>query len=399
MMFSILRNYIRNSSRTSLGSEPSTYHNVNVASNANSNINHTHKKHKYKNSDYINHYDPDKEGYQEDQDPGDLFHSQSSSSWCMKVQQIPYSIVSFLLSRRRRRGLFGIMLSGRNALVAITVLVLLGLMTLMPSQPLSLRYNPTFTASRTFKIHNKVAAIADTSFSPHHIPLVMHYSGVLGSEWPIVYYTSQETYDAHLKPGVANVSKVWARALDEGRIQVRLLPTKFTMTSRKGVNGFLTDKWMWEDLAPAKHVLVFQADAMICGNAHKTVDDFLEWDMIGATLAPEGRMYNGGLSLRNRDKILKILNEHNYERDLKANVFEFEGEDVWYSKRLDMMGANLPSNQIALEFACEYHFHMQVQKQPMGYHKVHKAAPSRVSEIAEWCPEIHLAAPGKLGRG
>ncbi|KAF3189929.1 hypothetical protein TWF788_009914 [Orbilia oligospora] len=318
---------------------------------------------------------------------------------CMNLRRISFPVVPFFF-RRHRRGFFSLMLSARNVLVAVTLLVLLGLITLTPSQPLTLKqvYDPVPVPSRQFKISSKVAAIADTSFSPQHVPLVMHFSGVLGPEWPIVYYTSRETYDAYLKPGVANVSRVWTRALDEGRIQVRFLPDKFEMTSRTGVNGFLADKWMWEDLAPAKHVLIFQADAIICGNAHKTVDDFLEWDFIGATLAPEGRMYNGGLSLRNRDTVMKILNEHNYEEDLKAKLFKFEGEDVWYSKHMDLMGAKLPSNEVALEFACEYHFHIQAQKQPMGYHKVHKAAPSKIGEIAEWCPEIHLAAPGKLGK-
>ncbi|KAK6515962.1 hypothetical protein TWF281_004553 [Arthrobotrys megalospora] len=305
--------------------------------------------------------------------------------------------------RRRRRGVFGLMLSTRTVLVAVTLLVLLGLITLTPNQPLALKrvnYNadPSRPPPQGFSIASKVAAIADTSFTPRHIPLLMHYSGVLGPEWPIVYYTSQQTYETYLKPGVANVSAVWTRALNEGRIEVRLLPTRFQMTSRDGVNSFLTDKWMWEDLAPAKHVLIFQADAIICGNAHKTVDDFLEWDFIGATLTPEGRMYNGGLSLRNRQTILRILNQHDYQADTKAALFKFEGEDVWFSKHMDLSGAKLPSNEVALEFACEYHFHIRAQKQPMGYHKVHKAAPSKIDEIAEWCPEIHLAAPGKLGK-
>ncbi|KAK6518788.1 hypothetical protein TWF506_005923 [Arthrobotrys conoides] len=320
---------------------------------------------------------------------------------CMHLRQLSFPVVP-LFFRRHRRGSFSLMLSTRNVLVAVTLLVLLGLITLTPSQPLTLNpvhdqvHDQVPKPSRQFKISSKVATIADTSFTAQHVPLVMHFSGVLGPEWPIVYYTSRETYDTYLKPGVANVSRVWTRAVDEGRIQVRFLPSRFEMTTRPGVNSFLTDKWMWQDLAPAKHVLIFQADAIICGNAHKTVDDFLEWDFIGATLAPEGRMYNGGLSLRNRNTVMKILNEHNYQEDLKAKLFKFEGEDVWYSKHMDLIGAKLPSNEVALEFACEYHFHIQAQKQPMGYHKVHKAAPSKITEIAEWCPEIHLAAPGKL---
>ncbi|KAK6342333.1 hypothetical protein TWF718_007735 [Orbilia javanica] len=302
---------------------------------------------------------------------------------------------------RRHCRFAAFMLSTRNVLVALTALALLSLVTIgRHSFGLSPTYNinPMSTASRQFRISSKVAAIADTSFSANHLPLVMHFAGVLGPEWPIVYYTSRETYNAHLKPGVANVSKVWTRAVNDGRIQVRFLPSKFDMTSRRGVNSFLANKWMWEDLAPAKHVLIFQADAMICANAYNTVDDFLGWDFIGATLAPEGGMYNGGLSLRNRDLTLKILNKYDYDSDPATQVFPFQGEDEWFSKHMNQMGGRLPSNEVALQFACEYHFHIRAQKRPMGYHKVHKAAPAKIAEIAQWCPEIHLAAPGKLGK-
>ncbi|KAF3912521.1 hypothetical protein ABW20_dc0107834 [Dactylellina cionopaga] len=224
----------------------------------------------------------------------------------------------------------------------------------------------------------------------------MHFNAVLGPDWPIVYFTSRTASENITK--IASSSGIWRQAVEKSRIQIRTVPDKFDLESRIGVNKYFTDRWLWEQLAPAQHVLIFQSDAILCSNAHKSVDDFLEWDFIGATLSPEGRTYNGGLSLRNRTMMLDILDEGNsYEKEIQSGDFESAfGEDVWYSKKMDQRGANLPDNSTALEFACEYHFHIRAQKQPLGYHKIHKAAASRLGEISEWCPEIALTAPGAL---
>ncbi|KAK6533673.1 hypothetical protein TWF694_002606 [Orbilia ellipsospora] len=250
----------------------------------------------------------------------------------------------------------------------------------------------------TFNISSKVAIITDTAFTNRHIPLIMHYNGVLGPEWPIIFFTSQAVYDEQLKPTAENASAVWGRAVDEGRVQVRIIPDEFDLTSRKSVNRYLASRWLWEQLAPAKHVLVFQADAILCANSYKTVEDFFEYDFIGATLAPNARLYNGGLSLRNREMIMKLFDEgHDFAKEIDEGTYR-GGEDVWFSRKFGERGANLPSNETALEFSCEYNFHINVQKRPMGYHKIHKAAPLRLAEIADWCPEIQLSGPGLLGK-
>jgi hypothetical protein len=44
---------------------------------------------------------------------------------------------------------------------------------------------------------------------------------------------------------------------------------------------------------------------MLCGNAARRLDDFLEWDMIGASIGPYqgGTGFNSGLSLGNQSGI------------------------------------------------------------------------------------------------
>jgi Protein of unknown function (DUF5672) len=248
------------------------------------------------------------------------------------------------------------------------------------------------------QIKDKVAVITDTQYTPRLIPLILHYHAVLGSDWPIVFYTSQQTISEHLQPESNNSSAIWRRAVEEGRIQVRTIPAVFNMKSRNGVNIYLSRPWLWEQLTPAKHVLIFQADAMLCANAHQTVDDFLQWDWIGAPLVRQQKVYNGGLSLRNRTMILDILREEkSWEEEIAAGEWKgTDGEDVWYSRKMEKRGAHLPTESTALQFACEFERHIDQEKEPLGYHKVHKFAPGRLDEIAQWCPEINLATSGKL---
>jgi hypothetical protein len=249
---------------------------------------------------------------------------------------------------------------------------------------------------QNYQIKDKVAVISDTQYTPRMIPLIIHFQSVLGPDWPIVFYTSKQNRDQHF----TNQSAIWKRAVDLGSIQVRIIPDEFDISQRHGVNLWMSRPWFWEQLAPAKHVLIFQADAMICGNSVRTIDDFLQWDFIGAILSGDSNLYNGGLSLRNRTMLLDILYDgNNWERETEDGTWTMGGEDIWFSRKMDQRGARLPTGDQALEFSCEHRYHVDVQKQPFGYHKVHKYAGEKIGEISEWCPEIALAAPGTLRDG
>lgn len=107
--------------------------------------------------------------------------------------------------------------------------------------------------------------------------------------------------------------------LSDGRFEIRSLPTDVTFTDHKTVSSFLTKPWIWEQLAPADHVLLFQSDSIICANAQQQVDDYLQYDMIGAPIAfGMGQGYNGGFSLRSRKKMLDIVRKHNWEEAWEA---------------------------------------------------------------------------------
>lgn len=267
------------------------------------------------------------------------------------------------------------------------------------SQPTPAAGQTTYNVTPTVTITDKAAVIIDTQYTPRLIPLILHYRAVLGQSWPIVFFTSQTTYDEHfsIDPNAVNISAIWRRTVAEGGIDVRIIPTKFDLTQREGVNIFLADRFVWEQLAPADKVLVFQADAMICGNSRYHLDDFLEFDFIGAMFRQSRHRYNGGLSLRNRNMMMDILNEgRNWKEESEAGTWKEGGEDVWFSELIEKRGGKMPEWEDARKFSLEYNWQVDMEKEPMGYHKVHKNTPDKIAEIRTWCPEIDLAAAGKL---
>lgn len=247
------------------------------------------------------------------------------------------------------------------------------------------------------RITNKVAVITDCKYTAELIPLILHYHAVLGPDWPIVFYTSQEIITQHLESKSPKVSASWRRAVEDRRVELRIVPAEFNLTSRYGVNTYLSRPWLWDQLAPAQHVLLFQADAILCANSHHRVEDFFKWDFIGAVMQPNKKLFNGGLSLRNRTMMLDILGEgDSWERFREQSKSSGCGEDCWLSEKIVQRNGSLPEQDVASQFALQYKWQLHHAARPLGYHKIHKNAPEKLAEIAKWCPEIVLTKAGTL---
>lgn len=169
---------------------------------------------------------------------------------------------------------------------------------------------------------DKVAVIIEDRPRTNLIPLMLHFSSVLGPAWPIIMYTSEEN------AGLFATSEALARYMNIGIIQIRHLPPTVLFTNSDSVSSFLTKAWLWEDLAPAKWILIFQSDSMLCSNSARSVEDFFEYDFIGAPFAKHlGSGMNGGLSLRKRETMLQVIEDNDWEKPAeKGRRFE----DSWY---------------------------------------------------------------------
>lgn len=230
-----------------------------------------------------------------------------------------------------------------------------------------------------------VAAIVETRPLDTLVPLFLHFSTVLGPEWPVHIFTTQTTIPASLP---------LRRAITSGHIVIRLLPLNTSFKNHQDVSQFLTEPWLWESLAPADHVLFFQADSMLCANSPVRVEDFLEYDFVGAPIDPnlghgdEGM--NGGLSLRNRQMTLDVIAAYSWLDELKdATSYDPKGvyEDQWFYKKMKAMGAKLPDQETAQKFSVETLWY----DTPLGFHKIAGWNMDRVEEIDRYCPEHRLA--------
>ena len=138
----------------------------------------------------------------------------------------------------------------------------------------------------------------------------------------------------------------------------------------------------WESV-PAEHILIFQADSLLCEHTPWTIHEFIEYDYVGSPwrqevcpadndrsvsiclndyvemvrlagfhehkgyALPAGQGGNGGLSLRRRSKMLEIVNRCRHSASMDWN------EDVFFSFPCPPVSISLPSVEIASHFGVE----------------------------------------------
>lgn len=142
---------------------------------------------------------------------------------------------------------------------------------------------------------------------------------------------------------------------------------------------------------------------MICAKAEKTLDDFLDFDFIGAPMGEKlgaETGVSGGLSLRNRARMAEIVANSNWEDEKGEREddgrFKENGEERWFWKKLKTFplledpskAANLPTAEDARSFAVgpvgEW------EDEPFGYELVH-VREEGMDDVLRWCPEYVIS--------
>lgn len=247
----------------------------------------------------------------------------------------------------------------------------------------------------------------EPSAVPNLVPIMLHFANVLGPDWPVVLVTLEQNW-------VEPPSPAFRRLMAERRIRIFFLPPDVSFPDHASVSKFFTTPWLWERFESADRVLLFQADSVLCGRSGRRVEDFLEWDLVGAPVARRyGVGYNGGLSLRNPRLLLEIV------RDPALNTFaarldeiiaaddaaEAAGleqpkvdswerfEDQWFYVKLRALGerARLPGPDVAGQFAVETVW----AEEPLGYHQPFRWLMAwQKAKALEWCPEVAMLQEG-----
>jgi hypothetical protein len=184
----------------------------------------------------------------------------------------------------------------------------------------------------------KVAFIAETRPLPHLPALFAHMTAIVPPEWSFKFMGSPTaTTFLRSSPLIRSFEKT-------GKLSFLELPSNYSLSNRESISQMFTDIHLYRDLLyPAEHLLVFQPDSILCANAPKTLNSFLEWDWVGAPwskIATHGG--NGGLSLRKISKIVKVLEKES------RRIGDGDLEDLWLSSRLNA----LPGQLIPIVICC-----------------------------------------------
>jgi hypothetical protein len=126
-------------------------------------------------------------------------------------------------------------------------------------------------------------------------------------------------------------------------------------------NSILTSKEFYNNI-PSEMFLVFQTDSMINPRNKDKINDFIQYDYVGAPWVgkgnpSEGQLGNGGFSLRRKSKMLEII---------KKVPYATFAEDVYFALPPNTIKINKPTMEQAQKFSSEGAW----DKESFGLHKV-----------------------------
>jgi hypothetical protein len=238
-----------------------------------------------------------------------------------------------------------------------------------------------------FPVDKKVAVIVETRPVRTLIPLILHFASVLGPEWPILFFTRASVLSA--LEAFGHGSQPFKRMVKSGQVKIIELPTEPYLGNYLGISRFLASKWFWNQLEPAEYMLNFQTDSILCANSGRQVEDFFDYDFVGAWHPWVPGAYNGGLSLRNVALAQKVVSMYNISDDVKEGTKDGWYEDVWFCNKMKGLGGRFPTEEVASEFSVDIIW----GERPLGFHGINKTVQiERAEQIYEWCPEAALAA-------
>ncbi|KAH7364703.1 hypothetical protein BKA65DRAFT_473014 [Rhexocercosporidium sp. MPI-PUGE-AT-0058] len=248
--------------------------------------------------------------------------------------------------------------------------------TVLPSSP----YDP-----------RKLAFLVETRPLPHLPALFTHMMTIVPPEWTFKFMGSPAAL------AFMRASPTISRFEASGKLQFLDIPSNYSLSNRETISQMFTDPHLYRDiLAPAEHLLVWQPDSIFCANAPTTLNDFLQWDWIGAPWSKTATYGgNGGLSLRKVSKIMDVLREKTRGHGDGAL------EDLWMVQRLhELEESVMPGANISKTFSVESVW----DERPLGYHigwlGVHHEQiwddQSQVDHIMEYCPEVKMILGMKL---
>lgn len=150
-------------------------------------------------------------------------------------------------------------------------------------------------------------------------------------------------------------------------------------------SGLFYDDILYSNI-PTELFLIFQTDTVICSQFKENVNQFLQYDYVGAPWSHDlvngpgnnARVGNGGLSLRRKSKMKEVVEKCQKRKDGDNYI----NEDLVFSNGCGVVDLNKPTEEEAKSFSLEQVYH----DKSFGIHKAY--AYLDTDKISEWCPEI-----------
>lgn len=143
---------------------------------------------------------------------------------------------------------------------------------------------------------------------------------------------------------------------------------------------YMTSLDFW-DKVEGEHVLSFQTDSMLLSNTNHTVDEFIEYDFVGAPWVHlNGAVGNGGLSMRTKSSAIATI--QNAPPDPPG-----ENEDWVFSSYIgrDDNEYKLAGTEVGKHFAVETMWY----EKPFGIHKIWcTLPPDQYQQFLKIHPEV-----------
>ena len=183
----------------------------------------------------------------------------------------------------------------------------------------------------------------------------------------VMYYLedSSKKWGLQIFHGTKNIEQILS--ITKNWDNVSLMNLGVDNLTKREYNDMMMTTDFWNKVN-GKKILSFQNDSILLKGG---IDQFLKYDYIGAPWVKPKEGYfvgNGGLSLRNRDKMIEICTKNNN----KSNI---EMEDIFFVKNLK--GEGVADIETAHNFSIEDIF----SEHAMGLHNPIKINPNLLEKV------------------
>ena len=137
-------------------------------------------------------------------------------------------------------------------------------------------YHPNRPPPSPFN-ETKVALLIETRPAGQLAPMTLHMMSVLPNDWRFLFIGSEASLE------LMNASLPVQLHQRNGKLDLQLLPENVTLLTQEDISRLMTDLWFYEtQIGKAEWLLVFQTDSIMCANSEESLNDWLDYDWVGA---------------------------------------------------------------------------------------------------------------------